>query len=240
MTLQPFSIKQAFKYGIMTTFDHLGFIIGLLFLVIGLYIAGVGSLIMLAIGSAFFSFMGDKSAFSSGVTPLSSWADISFWYAFLIIFFVGIAIVIFTSWINLGLLKVALHIYDTQEARYSYLFGQWRVIWSYLIARFLYVSMVTIGLLLFLVPGIYLAIMYWFYTIALVDKQLGPLQALSYSRTLTAPARGRVFLFALVCALLVALTPVSYGISLLIVTPIIVFAQTYVYKKLVYAQQIKS
>jgi uncharacterized membrane protein len=92
-------------------------------------------------------------------------------------------------------------------------------------------------LLFFIIPGLYALITFWFYQQAIVDKQLGPIDALNYSRTLTKNSRLHLFGFFIVTILIMSVSSACFGIGLFIGLPVIILANIYVYRKLIYYKE---
>jgi hypothetical protein len=93
----------------------------------------------------------------------------------------GMVFAVLTTIIQMGFLKIILKIHDEQEAEFSDLFSSFHLFFKYFIASILYGIVVAFGLVLLIVPGIILAIKYVFYDYLIIDKELGPLEALRES-----------------------------------------------------------
>lgn len=106
---------------------------------------------------------------------------------------------------SLGVTRVGLNLVSGQEVSVGQLFGQGRKILPAIGASILYGAMILVGLICFIVPGIYLALRYGQFLNAMVDRNLGVLESLKYSSAITANSRMSLF----------ALWFVSFGIVLL-------------------------
>ncbi len=93
--------------------------------------------------------------------------------------------------------------------------------------------LILLGLLLFVLPGIYLAVSYQIALPLLVDKQLGPWQALETSRKVIGHSWFKVFVFDLIAIVLVGLSMALFGIPLIWVVPFLVIAFGILYRTLV-------
>jgi hypothetical protein len=92
----------------------------------------------------------------------------------------------FTMFLGLGLTFIGLNLLRGKDANVGQLFSQSGTKLLRLIgASILYGLMVAVGLLFFIVPGIYLATRFMFYQTAIVDKDLGVIDSLKYSSELT-------------------------------------------------------
>jgi uncharacterized membrane protein len=99
--------------------------------------------------------------------------------------------------------------------------------------------LILLGLLLFIVPGVYLAVRWMFSELYIIDKGMRPLEALKASSELTAGYRGKLFLYVLLAIVitllsaLLAIIGVFAAIALLNLTTIMLFwkLQELQYKK---------
>ncbi len=107
--------------------------------------------------------------------------------------------------IELGLLQIALSFRDGKVPDFKELFGGYPLFLNYLIASIIYGLMVAVGLVLLIVPGIYLGLKYQFYGYAIADKGMGPIDALNESGRMTEGAKQNLLLFwlTLYCGIIV-------------------------------------
>jgi uncharacterized membrane protein len=101
-----------------------------------------------------------------------------------------------------------------------------------LIAAILVWFILTIGFLLLVVPGIILALIFCFYSYAIVDRGLGPIDALKHSAAVTKGARMALLGFWIVAFLLNLVGLLALVIGLFVTGPITMVAAAYVYRKL--------
>ena len=90
------------------------------------------------------------------------------------------------------------------------------VLVNYLVASFFYGLMVVVGLLLLIVPGVFLALKYQFYGYLITDRGMGPFEALKESGRLTDGAKKDLFVFwlTLICGILVIMLVLGLFIAL--------------------------
>lgn len=88
-----------------------------------------------------------------------------------------------------------------------------------LFTKVLRLGLVTIGLLLFILPGVYLLIAYSYAPLLVVDKDLTPWQALETSRKAVTKHWYKFFSLGLVMMGIVALSVISLGIGLIWTLP---------------------
>ncbi len=123
----------------------------------------------------------------------------------------GITIAIISAIIyivlELGLLQIALSFRDGKVPEIEDLFKGYPLFLNYLVATILYGLIVGIGFILLIVPGIYLSLKYQFYGYLIVDKGMGPIEALKESGRLTEGAKKDLLIFWLVlfCGIVVIL-----------------------------------
>jgi uncharacterized membrane protein len=91
---------------------------------------------------------------------------------------------------------------------------------------------VAFGLVLLIVPGIILAIKYVFYDYLIIDKELGPLEALRESSRITGGVKWQLFIFMLLVFLINFAGILFFGVGLLLTIPATTIATAYVYRRL--------
>jgi uncharacterized membrane protein len=148
----------------------------------------------------------------------------------------GIAVsllsVVFSILFSLGYTKNLFQALDGEEPQFSAYGQQSRKIIIYLIASILYIIIVCIGLGLFLFPGIYLAIRLQFFSLSIVDENMGIIDSLKRSWSITKGQEIPLFLLLLVIA---GLTIVGWGFFLIgsfIVYPLVGLMNCHVFRKL--------
>lgn len=88
------------------------------------------------------------------------------------------------------------------------------------------------GLVLLIVPGLIAMVLFMFSTFVVVDRGLGPLDALKTSMEMTKGNRWPLFGFAVLTALIIALGVLALGVGLLVAVPIVGLATAYAYRLL--------
>lgn len=101
---------------------------------------------------------------------------------------------------------------------------------SYAVAKILTGIVVIVGLILLIVPGVIAALALMFAPYLIVDRNLGPIEAMKESVRITKGHRWQLFLFALALGLLNILGMLAIGIGLLVTVPVSVFAVAHVYR----------
>ena len=114
----------------------------------------------------------------------------------------------------------------------------WNGLWapqhffSALGAGILQFVIIIVGFILLIVPGVIAALLLSFTQIALVDKNLSPIEALKESYRLARPHLWQLFLFMLSLLLLNLIGLIALVIGLLVTIPVSLISVAYVYKKL--------
>ena len=104
-----------------------------------------------------------------------------------------------------------------------------RPFWKYVGTAILTALVVVIGLILLIVPGIIFALMFMFGYYFVIDKNLGPIEALKSSKRITKGHLGKLALFALAIAGLNLLGVVCLIVGLLVSMPVSMLAMARAY-----------
>lgn len=151
-------------------------------------------------------------------------------------FISGIAEQILDVFLGLGLVRIGLNLVSNKPAEISMLFGEGRKLGSMIVASILFGLMVVVGLALLIVPGIYLALRFGQYQNAIVDKDLGAIDALKYSSKLTQGNLLNLFGLAIVCLLIVIAGALALLVGLIVAIPITYLATFVAYRWLQYGR----
>mgnify|MGYP001603300362 FL=1 len=147
--------------------------------------------------------------------------------------FVGIIVGILAS---ISIITVALEIVDGKKPIFKDLFkkySDWKIFVNYILASILTALAVVVGLILLIVPGIYLAIRLQFYKYLIVDKgDIGPVDAIKESWRMTEGETWNLFLFLILIALLNIAGALLLGIGLFATIPITLLSYGLLYRKL--------
>lgn len=134
--------------------------------------------------------------------------------------------------VKMGLYKSCLLITDGIKPHFDQLYLNWRMFLTWIIANLLFGLMFAIGLILFIVPGLYVWARYGLFPFFIVDKGVGPIEALKLSSKATEGVRWEIFLLFLACTGLNILGFLIFGVGLLFTIPISLLAITKVYRML--------
>lgn len=134
--------------------------------------------------------------------------------------------------INMGLTKIYLELVDHKKAEISDLFSSYKLFWRYLGGSLLYGLIVMVGVLLLIIPGIIWGIKYQFYSYLIIDKKLGPIEALKKSSELTKDKKWELFKFDLVMAAVNIVGFLALIVGLLVTGPVTSLSKAMLYRKL--------
>jgi len=139
--------------------------------------------------------------------------DSIFSISFVIGIILGVAAAVVGIVFEIGYLKYLLKfvsgIHPSAEdlLKYSYL------LWRYVLGWLAYGAVVVVGLVLFVVPGVYLSIRFMFVPILIVDKELTIKEAFRKSTALTKGVKWKLLGLALVLGLIMAPTNIVFSNS---------------------------
>lgn len=202
MAIRGFSRQEAIKFGWEITRKKLGFFITVMII------------IFLLVG--LFAAMGEITKKSS---PLASG----------IIFLLGNLLQIVVS---MGWLKIMLKLYDSQEAHLSDIFSCPRLLFKYLISAIVYGMIIFAGIFLLIIPGIIWAIRGQFFSCFIIDKELGPIEALKKSWDITRGLTWQLIVFYCLLFLINLAGILALILGLFIAIPLTALAWVFVYRKL--------
>lgn len=229
MARATFSIQNALNFGWETTKKHFWFLMGVVAL------AGV-----LGLGSGITAELTQEG-------KIDLFAELS-----LSAISVNIAAVIIQIIISIGMLKIALGLYDKKAVSFSTLFDFSGYFFKYLGTMLLGTVIATLPFVVSLIPAIrdlgtpsyyyvelVLAVIFMLISIRLqyggylvVDKALGPIVAIQRSWALTEGHTGRLVLLGLTFIGIVLLGLLALGVGVLVALSVTMLANAFVYRKL--------
>ena len=134
--------------------------------------------------------------------------------------------------ISMGVIKITLKFCDQEPATYRDLFSAYRLLLNYIVGSIVYGIIVAIGFVFLIIPGIYLAVKYQFYDYLIVDKGMGPIEAIKRSGVLTEGVKRNLVLFWLALVGINILGMIALGVGLIATVPVSWLANAYVYRRL--------
>ena len=139
---------------------------------------------------------------------------------------------IFSSLFTLGYYKNIFQTLDGEEPQFSAYGQESRKVFTYFFANIIYVCISTIGLILFVIPGIYLALRLQFYTQFIVEENAGIIESLQKSWELTRGHTLPLFLFLLTVIGITVIGCVFLFIGIFIAIPLTYMMQCNIFRKL--------
>lgn len=145
---------------------------------------------------------------------------------------ISLAFTVLTLFLEIGFIKIVLKVVDGQKAEVTELWAYPQYLLRMIGASIVYGLIVVAGLILLVVPGIYLALRLQFYSYYIIDKNAGAIDSLRMSWKVTQGNLLNIFLFELLLIGINILGALALGIGLLITIPVSFVAVTLLYRKL--------
>lgn len=151
-------------------------------------------------------------------------------------FFFGVLEWVVSIFIALAYTKVGLRLSAEPGATFevSDTWSGYPFFLNYLVGSILYGLIVIAGLILLIVPGIIWAIKYSFFGYLIVDRGMGPVEALKRSGEITRGHKGNLFLLGLLYFGIILLGVLACVVGLFAAMPTIIVANAYIYRRLEY------
>jgi uncharacterized membrane protein len=144
----------------------------------------------------------------------------------------GIISLLVSSWLAAGSIKIALSYFDGKKLPFNNLFTQTKYFWRMVGASLLLGLIIVVGLIFLIIPGIYLALRFFFTRTLIVDKDMGIIEAMKESTKMTEGIKWQLLVFCLAMIGAMILGGIALGIGIFVAIPIIWLAEIYVYKKI--------
>ena len=202
MSEQRFKMGEAISFGWKTMKENIGFFIALL--IIAFLIENVPGAIAEYAGEEF---------------PLISF----------VLLFTGLVLGFV---VQIGLIKISLQFCDGIKGKLDDLLSSFDILLPFIAASFLYALIIFGGFLLLIVPSIIWSIQFGLYPYFIVEKKLGPIEALKASSRATMGAKWDLLLFWLVIVLINIAGFFVFVVGLFATIPTSMVAYAYVYRKL--------
>lgn len=206
MATKSFTTSEAIKYGWETVKSRLWFFISL----------------ALSIWAVSYLFSKLSESFEKGDQGL-------LWFIILI------ASMIVQWGMSLGLYSILLRTAEGQKPKFDDLFSKFdaKLIFKYFVSSLLVGLAVLAGFILLIIPGIIVAIRLGFYYFILVEKKdVGPVEALKESWSMTKGHTLDLFILSLCLIGINILGLLVFVVGLLVSMPVSMLATAYVYHKL--------
>ena len=133
----------------------------------------------------------------------------------------------------IGMIKIALSFCDERKPTIGTLFDVWGCFWRYVAAGILYTLIILGGTILLIIPGIIWAIKYSLCYYFVIDKGLGPVQAIKASGRTTMGVKWELFGFYILCGLINLLGVLCLLVGIFATYPTVIVATALVYRQLI-------
>lgn len=152
---------------------------------------------------------------------------------FVLSFMLTIVYVFVSVFISIGLIQIMLKICRGGQAKVSEMFGEKKYLWKFIGGSLVYGLIVVLGYLLFIIPGIIWQIKYGFYQYLIIDKNMGPIEAIKESGKMTYGFKWKIFFLQLSILGICLVGLLFFGIGVLVAYPVSLLMMVYVYRKLI-------
>ncbi|MFH1548239.1 MAG: DUF975 family protein, partial [Candidatus Omnitrophota bacterium] len=134
-------------------------------------------------------------------------------------------LVVGLNWYCLGKIR-------KQEIGVSALFDGFKIFFPALGAYLLITIFTGLGMILLIIPGIILAMAYSFAYLFMIDKNMGPWEAMKASFDMTKGFRWRILAISMLCSLINILGLLCLGVGILVTIPLNMLAIAALYQRL--------
>ena len=208
MSKKDFNFSDVLGFGWEVMKANLGFFIGLGFLfIIITYLPAIVRGLIATIGLPPVAFMA-----SSMLLQIVGW--------------------VINIILKIGLIKITLSFCDERKPSIGTLFDAFGCFWRYVGVAILYTLIVIGGFLLLIVPGIIWSVKFSLCYYFVVDKGLGPIQALKASSRTTMDVKWQLFGFGIICGLINILGLLCLIVGIFATYPTVIVAYALVYRQL--------
>ncbi len=150
----------------------------------------------------------------------------------LVVTAVGLLSWVVQTYLSLGFIRLFLRATRGEGPQIADLFSAGRYLVPGILASLLVALGVSLGLLLLIVPGVILSLGWMFTQLLIVDKDLGPLEAIKESWRITQGEKGGLFLWALVSLGVILVGFLACGIGIFVAAPVVGLGTTLIYQDL--------
>ena len=151
-----------------------------------------------------------------------------------------VAFLIFAAGVEVGFLQICLALCDGGKPTYADAFTQLILGPKFLAGQMLYLLMIVIGLLLLVVPGIYLGVRYALFGFCLATRETNLLRSFQSSAILSTGSKTYLLWILVFLLVLNVLGASLLGIGLFITIPLSVLMMTTIYRQLSTRSRVES
>ena len=150
---------------------------------------------------------------------------------FISILISGLVLALFFVGLDLGFKKVALALHDRSASSVNDLVSCFALAPKAFVAWILYSAMVSVGMVLFIIPGLIVLLRFVFFPYFIIDKNAGPIEALKMSYEATKDNFWEVFAFWVAIRVIVSIGFFTW-FGVMLSWPLSTLAYAYFYRKL--------
>ncbi len=162
------------------------------------------------------------------------------WPAVAIPMLIFILFFIVNQTLFVGSQRIILKLCDGKETSFSELFSGFDIIWNYIVVVILMTLILVGGFLLLIIPGIIWGIKFQFAPLLVIDKGMGPIEALKKSSEMTKGIKWKLFNFGFFLFLINILGLLCLLVGVIVTALASSVAATYLYRKLVSQTEIPT
>ena len=200
MNTNAFSDSAVIRAAWQRVKDRLGFLV-ILGIILGVFFIAV---------SALLAWIGSESEVGYVI------ANIVYW--------------VVASLIGIGMLKIVLDIADGKDGDLADLVKHWNVLLKYIGATILYTLVVYAGMFLLIFPGVIWSLKFFFTPWLVIDKGMGPINAMKASSRMTMGMKWDLLGFIAVGYTVLFIGVLCLGIGVILTGPLFAIATAMVYR----------
>ncbi len=135
--------------------------------------------------------------------------------------------------LSLGFTKLMLLLVQDAPVSVADMFNNFRIFFSYFVASFIYGLAVSVGLLLLVLPGIWIAIRFQFFPYFIIENGDSSFTALQKSFNLSQDLLLELFVFGVAVVFLNLIGALLFGIGIIFTYPLTTMATAVIYRSLI-------
>ncbi len=225
-----FSITQSLKFGFISTFKNIPILFSIQLLRSLFWLAGLAFFWILFYGFVpTYKVISQSFFYGQGMYSFHDCFDV---LSGTKLFMASMLFALLDTIFMCGLIRISLEIHDQGRGEFSSLFSPWFLILNAILLNIIYKSLVALGFLLVIIPGIIWAVQFGFAYKILVDRDLGPLESLRASAELTKGVRWKLLGFWAIILTINILGYLLFAVGTVFTMPATLLAQIFVYRQL--------
>lgn len=140
--------------------------------------------------------------------------------------------IIVSTFITIGGIRIAIKLLEDKRGGINDFLPTWEMFWNLFFASALYSIIVCVGLVLLIFPAFIWAPKYSQAMFLVVDKNMGPIQALKESARITMGSKKKLVAYFFASIGVVLLGLIALLVGLFVALPLVMIASAHIYKKL--------